>query len=345
MLNRINQLDINNLPRILLICGEEEFLIEESLNYVRDNIINTISDEFDRDFFDSADVDLNKVLGICRSFPFMSKTRSIVVKNADKLFSMTSKKADKSSLFANYLESPSDFTFLVMTSSYSGLNGLTKSYASKLKSLKFPFNEIVEKHEWIEYPKIWENQLAQWLSGRLKSKKINITPPALELLISNTNQNLREISSEIEKLEIYIDGRTSIEYEDVLTASGLNRQYNPYELQKAIGQCNLRKSLEIADNIISHDKAEMLIISVITRFMIKLLKLSELEPSMDKYSMASALDVNAFFVQDYKNALNTLGIARVERAIKELATADSELKRLSIDSKNIIQKMIINILK
>ncbi len=344
MLQEISKIDLENLPPILLMCGEEELLVEESLNYIKLNVIDKISEEFDQDTFNAEDIDLRKLLDISKSYPFTSQKRCIIVKNAEKLFNLSSKKVDKTNVFAKYLSSPSEYTFIVFTSSYDGLNGLTKNFATKSKSLKFPFNEIVSKFEWIEYPKVWDNQQAQWVKNRLKSKKITISEPAIQLLLSNTNANLRDINNELEKLIIYINGGNNIDEEAVIASTGLSRKYNVYELQKAIGTGNIQKSLEIADNLISNDKAEMLIITVITRYFMSLMKLSEIDGNSNKYEVAAEIGVNAFFLSDYYNSLKILGINRIERAFKYLAQTDADLKSLNTDSKNLILKMIINIL-
>lgn len=346
MLNDIKKLDIKNLPPVLLICGEEEFLIDQALDYVKRNIIDVISNEFDRDVFNSDEIDVLKLIDITKSYPFTSEKRSLIVKNAEKLFNLTSKKADKNSAFIKYINSPSEYTFLVLTSTYDGLNGLTKSFSTKIKSLKSPFSDIVQKFEWIEYSKVWDNQFAQWIRNRLKTKNITIGDAALQLIISNTNPNLRDISNEIDKLIIYTNGRKNIEEADVIASTGVSRKYNVYELQKAVGAGNIIKSLEIADNLISNDKAEMLIITVLTRYMMALFKLFEFSnvSEANKYEVAGIIGTNAYFLNEYKNALSSLGIGRIEKSFSHLAQADTDLKSLNIDSKNIIQKMIINIL-
>jgi len=344
MLNDITKLNIENLPKILLIFGEEEFLVEESLEYVRSSIIPKITDTYDLDVFNGDEIDAIKLVDIARSFPFMSEKRCIVVKNVENLLNLQSKKNNSNQIFTKYLEAPSDSTFLVLTSNYSGLNGITKKLSTQLKTLKSPFRELIEKYEWIEHPKVWENQLFQWLKSQFKKKKVDITDPALNLILVSTNPNLRDISNEIQKLWIYTKDAKNITENDVILSTGISRKYNVYELQKAIGNADLTKSLEIAENLISNERAEMLILSVISRFMLALLKLYEVIENTNKYEVASIVGTNPYFIDEYKRALKKLGIKRIENSFKYLAETDSNLKTISTDSKNLILKMIINIL-
>lgn len=356
MLDNIKLLEKSDkLPPILLLFGEEEFLLDEALSYIQKTIVPKISQDYDIDVVKSDETTLNKVVDICRSYPFMSEKRTVIIKNFDKYFSgKTSKKTIEKTALYKYINNPPDTTFLVLTATYDSINGLTKfmstnkdKAAKTMQSAKYPFDMILSKHEWIEYPKVWDNTFPAWIKNRLKAKGKTINDRAIEILISHTNPTLRDISNELEKLLIYVMDRVEINEDDAISVVGTSRQFNVFELQKAVGKRNLFDSINILKNMLDVDRCEMLVLTILTKYFISLMKLLEEPPFNDqtKYAVASKIGVSPFFLNEYVQSKNLYGYKRIDRAFLHLIEADEALKTGSTDSFFILQRMLIKIME
>ncbi len=356
MIDNIKQIEkLDKLPNILLLFGEEEFLLDEALTYIQKTIIPKFSQDYDIDSIKADDTNINKVIDICRSYPFASQKRSVIVRNFDKFFSgKTSKKTFEKTALYKYLMNPADSTFLIVTASVDSLNGLSKFLGSNkekaektIKSAKYPFDIIVEKYQWIEFPKVWDNTYPTWIKNRLKAKGKTITDQAIEILIAHTNPTLRDLSNEIDKLLIYVMDRKDINQDDAVSVVGTSRQFNVFELQKAVGKKNLHDSLSILSNMLAVERCEMLVLTILTRYFISLMKLLE-EPQVNdqtKFAIAGKIGVSPYFINDYVQSKNKYGIKRIERSFSHLIEADEALKTGSTDSFYVLQRMLIQIME
>jgi DNA polymerase III subunit delta len=356
MINDINSIvNSGKLPPVLLIFGEEEFLIEEALNSI---IKLSVTNEFDKYNFDKLDAresDLKSILDIASSYPMMGDKRTVIVNHFDELFSgRTSKKIVENSPLTRYLNSPVESTFLILIANYDGINGLNemlnnpskKSQGEKLRtSAKYPYGLILEKHKWLEFPKIYESSYPRWIESRVKSLGKTISNDALEALITQTSASLRELANETDKLVIYSGPRKEIIIDDVLALTGSTRVYNVFELQKAIGRRDVKLSVNIIEKMLSSDRQEMLIITMLTRYFSILWKLSEEQKKVsNQYELAKSVGVSAYFLPEYKQALTLYGAANVENAFFALCEADTMLKSGTSSRMMIMNKLIYDII-
>lgn len=354
MLLEIEELfDRDNLPPILLMFGEEELLLEEALEKLINKIVKSKGTDFDFEALDANEIKIEQLVDCCNTFPFIAQKRVILVKNFDKLFSTRiSKKNIDESPFTKYLNQPQNTSFLILISQFSELNGLTEDIkknkgqlSKKIQSLKYPYNLLISKFEWIEFSKIYENQLPHWISLRVKQFGKTIDKEAIKFLIATTNPSLRDINNEIQKVLIFIQDRKNINIDDIRTIVGASRVYNIFELQKAIGQRNLKEAIIILQNMISTDKQQMLIMTMLIRYFIVLWKLIEAKDKYtNNYQLASAIGVNYYFLNDYKIALNNYTKQEIDRAFIILAETDEALKSTSSDVFYIMQNLLIKIM-
>lgn len=342
-------------PKILFLFGEEEFLLEEAYEKLLEFFLSEDKSYSESEIKDAEEHSQTDIINSCNIFPFISKRRIVTVNNFDKLFSgRISKKTEQSSPFANYLKSPQDTTILILKANVKKLNGLSTAMESKSNKAKaekiisssgFPYHTILTNYDWIEFPKVWENQLSSWVVKRFKSKSKNISPEAASILVMHTNPNLRDLASEIDKILLYIADRKEITVEDITFLIGENREFNVYELQKAIGKRDLPLSLKILENMLSTDRKEMLIMTVLINYFTALFKLIEesvLNP--DRYKLAASLGINPMFVSEYLATIKLYTPEEIEKAFQALTESDAALKSTSTDSLFIMQKMLIKIM-
>lgn len=347
MLAGVKNLDVNHLPEVLLIFGEEEFLCSEALEYIEKNIVSKISDQYDCDTLSKENATLEKILDIARSYPFLSQKRTVIVKDFDTFFSPNrsgNKKDVEQTPLYKYLQSPQPSTFLVLTAKLESMKGVSKK--KNFGAAKFPFDIILSKHEWIEFPKVWENTFAGWVKNRLKEHGKTISSKGLEILISQTTPTLRDLSNEIDKLLLYVLDKPNISDDDAIATIGTSRQFNVFELSKAVGQKDLSKSLDILQNILAVERAEMLILAILTKYFTATWRLSELGQvnESNKLDIAKKIGVTPYYLNDYVVSLQRYGIARIDRSFTYLCEADEALKTGATGGKAVLQNLLIKLM-
>ncbi|MBM2814373.1 MAG: polymerase subunit delta [Ignavibacteria bacterium] len=344
-----------NPPPVLLIFGDEDFLVEEALDALIEFAEKSTRETYELEMLNGSDISLDALSNLASAYPFITSRRMIIVRHFEELVSTTtSKKKVSSPAFTRYLDSPQPTTFLVCTASHDSLNGIgaemrnaqKKAKAEKkIEGLKFPLNLMLLRHAWLEFPKIYESDLSGWLKSRLSKSGLEASAEAIELMIAHAPPELRSLNNEIGKLQAYLKDRKKVTGEDVLNVVGASRVWNVFELQKAVGERNLQKSLLILENMLAADRQEMLIITMLTRFFTVLWKLSD-EPATGKnhFQLAGAVGINPYFVAEYLSALKKYKPEELDRAFIALAEADSQLKSTGGSSIMILQKMLLSII-
>ncbi len=357
MLVNINEI-LNNevLPSIILLYGEEDLLIENSVKQLLSKVLKNDNVKFNFDMFDGDDPnsDVMKINDVCKSYPMMAERRVVLVKRFDKFFSgRTSKKTEQLPII-KYFDNPSPFTLLILTADVETAKdlsrftreGKTQIISKKMASVKFPFNILIEKHSWIEYPKVPESEYPKWIISKFKEHKKSINETAAQLITAHCKQSLRDINNEINKLDTFTFDKKEITVDDVLLLVGSTREFNVFELQKAVGERNLRKSITILNKMLANDRQEMLILTILTKYFIVLWKLlDEANISNNSFQLAQRVGVFSTHLPEYQSALKRYKPNELDRAFIVLAETDLSLKTTGGDSLYLMQKMLMNIIQ
>ncbi len=360
MIDNIEKLlNSNELPPIIFLFGEEEFLLEESYNKLINHICPDENSRYDLEILDFEEIKtsiaIENLVKNCNTLPFISPRRVVVVKRFEKAFSgRVSTKSEEYEKLQKYINNPQNTTCLIIRAEDDKLKGFSAAKGGKgkdkldkmLKDAKFPYNLLLEKHTWFEFPKVYESELSSWVNRKFKELGKKIEPNAVELLIAQSNPNLRDINNEIEKLLLYIDEKNEITLEDVTFIIGSSRVNNIFELQKAIGKRRMGEALFIVENILANERQEMLIMTMLARYFMALWKLiEESGKTNNNYQLAGKVGINPYFMQEYLQALTFYSPSEIENAFLLLCETDEKLKSTSTDSLYLLQNMLVRIMK
>lgn len=198
----------------------------------------------------------------------------------------------------------------------------------------------------MEFPKLYERELPSWITKRVQTYGRDITPDATEYIIAQVGSSLRDIANEIEKVITFVQDKKKIAAADVMSVVGASRQYNVFELQKAVGERALTKALDITHNMVQNDRQELLIITMLTRYFVALWKLIDaVRISRNPYELSKSAGVPSFFVPEYLAVLNRYSPQEIDRAFFALHDADRTIKTTSADTLIVMQRMIIAIVE
>ncbi|TAE21514.1 MAG: DNA polymerase III subunit delta [Candidatus Kapaibacterium sp.] len=368
-------------PPVLLMFGEEDFLLEEAYNTLVEAAVERNGMEsFNVDVIDGSDISQETLVEMASAYPMMSERRVVAVRHFDKMSGVgissgrsssktTSTKAgnaqtasakaketpEKKSPLSTYFRNPAPTTFLILQASADELNGLKAALKNqkqpekaqkKLAAAKFPYNVLLEECEWIEFPKLYERELPSWVAERFKSLGRTIQPDACELLVAQSGESLRDLHNEIQKIITFAPDKRSLSREDIADVIGASKNYNIFELQRMIGERKLSKALEISQRMLTADKQELLIITMLTRYFTILWKLSEIiHQTQNHFELAKALDISAYFVPEYLGVLKNYTRSQIESAFYALCDADVSIKSSTVeDADVVIQKMLTRLI-
>jgi len=321
----LNSLSREEVAPLYLLYGEEDFLTDEGIAAITDAVFGSGDREFNFDAVSAAERDVREIVAIATSFPMMADRRVVVVRDVDKVIG---KDAD---VLTSYCENPSRSTCLILVAVRPDLR-------------KKPYVTIKRNGLVFESKPLYDNQLPGWITSRVEKQGRQITQEACKLLTAYVGASLREVQNEIEKLSIYIGERKEISADDVAAVVGLSKEYSVFELQKAIGVRDLRRSVEIVHHMLEGGESVPFILIMLTSYFTALWKLYDMRrKGVPPRNQAAEARINPYFFQEYAEALNRFSLTELERAFVLLAAADEQSKTSSVDPLQIMSGLLVQL--
>jgi len=178
-----------------------------------------------------------------------------------------------------------------------------------------------------ESKKLYENQVAEWMRRVLAPKDYSISPKAAQMLVEFLGTDLSKINNELEKLQIILPKGSQITPELVEENIGISKDFNNFELRKAIGQKNVVKAYQIANYFAENprDNPMVVTVSLLFNFFAQLLHFHGLYDKSPR-NVASALHINPYFVNEYVAAAKNYSMKKVSRVVATLRKFDIKSK-------------------
>ena len=110
-------------------------------------------------------------------------------------------------------------------------------------------------------------EIGPWLSGFIASKGCRIDEKALSMLTDHLGCDVSKIANELEKLLVSLpEGTQRITDRDIERNIGISREYNNFELCKAVLGRDMARALRIADHFGRNPKENPLLVTVLALF-------------------------------------------------------------------------------
>ena len=148
------------------------------------------------------------------------------------------------------------------------------------------------------------------------------------MLTEYLGTDLHKIANELDKLIITLpEGKPVITTAIIEQNIGISKDYNNFELQKAIGEKNILKANMIVQYFANNPKDNPITLSIASLFsFFSKLLLYHYLPDKSKNNVAAALKVNPFFVRDYESAAAKYNVSKTVQIISLLRTFDMKSK-------------------
>jgi DNA polymerase-3 subunit delta len=298
---------------IYLLHGEESFYLDRAVEEFEERVVSAAEKSFNQFVLYGKDTDLVTVLGYARRFPFMAERQLVLVKEAQKLGGLDQK--DQLARLEEYLKAPSESTVLVLV------------FQAALDERKAFVKAAMKVGEVLKSPKVYDNKLPEWITKYCHEQGVKISPKATQLLADNIGADLSRLASEIQKVLINLKVGEDIDAGVVEKYVGISKEYNIFELQKALAQRDVLKSNKIAAHFAANPKENPLVVTLISLFgyFTKLIQVHA-SPDKSERGLATLLGVNPFFVKDYQQGARQYPIPKLAQVIHTIRQADAKLK-------------------
>jgi len=319
-----------DLKPIYFLMGEESYYIDKISDYIEDNVLDEAEKGFNQMVLYGRDVTIDDIVSNAKRYPMMAERQVVIVKEAQDL----SRTIEK---LAQYAANPQPSTVLVINYKYKKID--------KRKALYKAINKVGVVYE---SKKMYENQVSDWIRRVLAGQNYNISPKAAQMLVEFLGTNLSKIDNELSKLKIVLPEGTQITPEHIEENIGISKDYNNFELRKAVGQRNVLKAHQIAKYFAENPKDNPMVVTValLFNFFSQLLHLHGMSDKNPR-SVASALKVNPYFVNEYLDAAKNYPMRKVSYVIGVLREFDVKSKGVGSNSTpqgDLLKELLVKVL-
>jgi DNA polymerase-3 subunit delta len=314
------------LSPVYLLHGAEDFLRDEATAAIVDAALTPEQRSFNLDVLSGNECDAREIIDRASSFPMMAEHRVVVVRDVDKL---TLKDTE---VLGGYTEGPSPSSVLILA-------------ATKVDMRRKAFAAVKRNGMVVSCAPLYENQLPSWVTARAKRQGKTLTPEACRMVVAYVGSSLRELQNELEKIAIYVGERPEVTADDVGAVVGMSKEYTIFELQKAIGARDIRRSSAIVARMLEVGEGIPFIVTMLTSYLLTLLKIHDLRrKGVSSKELAGILKVPPFYLPEYQSAADNFTRGEVEQSFSYLSRADELTKTTSVDPHEIMQEFLISVI-
>ncbi len=311
----VSDVKAGRIAPVYLLMGEEPYYIDKISQYFEENLLSEEEKGFNQTVVYGRDVSADDIVASAKRYPMMAERQLMIVKEAQDL----SRTIDQ---LANYCANPTPTTVLVICYKYKNADKRGRFYKS-----------VKESGVVLQSDKLRESQMPAWIEKAVKAHGFSAEPKTIHILYEFLGNDLGKINNELSKLALILPKGTTVTPKHIEENIGFSKDFNAFELRKAIGSYNKAKAFKIAKHFAENPKEHPMVLTTIQvfSFFSQLLQYHGLK---DKSKAASTLGVAPYFVKDYQLAAKNFPMKKVSAIVAALRQTDVRSKGVGADLKD-----------
>jgi DNA polymerase-3 subunit delta len=300
---------------LYFLHGTESYFIDEIADYIEEHALPEEARAFNLMVLYGKDTDAQTVVDNARRFPVMAERQVIILREAQEM--RTLKDLD------SYVKHLVPSTVLVICHKHKKFN-MNSALGKALK----------EKAVVFESKSLYDNQVPDWIVGYLRKKKLKITPDGAELIAEYLGTELSKIANELDKLALNLGAGTEVNVHHIEANIGISKDYNVFELQRALGERNVGKANRIVHYFAANPKKNPMpvVVGALYNYFSKVYMLHFLKKSPESELLSSLKLRSSYFLREYRMAARNFRQPKVEQVLGLLREYDLKSKGVDFNS-------------
>lgn len=318
---------------IYFFHGDEPYFIDLAVKALENDFLEEDEKAFNQTVVYGKDTSYQEILSLARQFPMMGDKQVIIVKEAQDL-KLTEA---ESNALETYVQNAVPSTVLVFAHKHKKLDSRKKVTKLLEKSGALFLSESVKEH-----------LLPKWIADECLRLQIKTAPNISHLLAEYLGNDLSRIANEINKLKMILKAGEILDGTIVENHIGISKEFNVFELQKALGMKNANAAFKIAHFMGKNPKNNpfvMLLGNLYNYFSNIIIYNTMVGQSPN--AIASQMGINPYFLKDYAEASRFYPLKHATRVISILREFDMKGKGLgavNMDDAELIKEMVYKII-
>ncbi len=315
---------------VYVVAGEEPFFVHA----LTDALLELALPEADRAFNQSVlygrDVDARSVESEAKRYPMMAERTVVVVREAQDLRNLED--------LATYVKNPQPQTVLLLS--------LTGKALDKRKAL---YKALKPGENYFQFDRIPEYQITGTVAELARHRNLKISEKAAAVLVESLGVDLSAIDQELGKYAVVLGEGGEVTAATVEKYTGANREYNQFELLRALVAHDVERSYKIARSMMQHSRSSPLILVIATLYgtFFKALIYQGMGAQPNPKTAAAQLGVSEFALRDISRAAQNYSGGHLARIVGYLREADRQAKGMAspnLRDSDILDELLFKIL-
>lgn len=305
----IERIEAGVYAPLYLLMGEEPYFIDKISSRIESRVLTTAQKPFNQLVLYGGETSVDAIIARARRYPILSDYQLIIVREAQQL-------SNTIEALSAYARAPLSSTILVLNYKYK-----------KLDARKQLYKCIAKQGVIFESKRLYEDRTPAWIAAEVGDRGYTIAEKATYLLTEFLGTDLSRLSKALDKLAVVVPQGQGITAEAVAHHIGISKDYNNFELLKALGTRDALKANRIIEHFSSNPKANPLALTLglLYSFFTNLITYHT-ESDKSVQHLANRLRVSRFFVADYQRAARHYHLKKATRCISYIREADAQSK-------------------
>ena len=308
----ISDFKTKSLSPIYIFTGDEPFYIDDLANKFEYSLLDESERDFNQTVLYGRDISVDDIIVNAKQYPVMADFRLVLVREAQDIDKKDWAKFDK------YFENPIQTSIIVICYKYKTIE---KAFLKKVDKIGAVF----------ESKKLYDNNIPQWAMNYAKTIGLSLQPQVSQLIADYLGNNLEKIANELSKLKLNIKDGEVVTIEQIEQHIGISKDYNVFELQKALAIRDILTSNKIINYFEANPKENpiQMVLPSLFSYFTKILIASQVKDKTSS-NIAQTIGVNPYFVKDYMTALNIYSTDKLFQIIFLIREYDLKSKGLDV---------------
>lgn len=222
----LRDLKAKKVAPVYYLMGDEDYFIDKLSDAIVEAVLTEDEKDFNLDILYGAEAEMDKVIELAHAYPMMAEKRVVLVREAQAMRSIEG--------LETYLAHLTPTTVLIFCHKHGKLD--TRKAAAKA---------IQQVGVIYESKRLYDNQVASFISQYLHKHNVDIEPQAIQMLASHVGSDLSRLTTEMDKLLLALNGGRVVGASLVEEQTGVSKDFNDFELQSALAQRNIFRANQI----------------------------------------------------------------------------------------------------
>ena len=233
---------------LYLLMGEEGYFIDALAEQLAATVLDEAQRAFNQTVVYGRDADAGQVINLCRQLPMMGERQVVIVKEAQQLRGIEK--------LALYSQQPVPTTLLVICHKEKSVDRRSAFYKGCAAN-----GAVFESVRPRDY------EIGAWLTSFVESRGCTIDRKALAMLTDHLGTDISKIANELTKLSVSLpEGTRHITDAHIEQNIGISKDFNCYELCRAVVSKDVARSMNIAEQLARNPKANPLPVTLSALF-------------------------------------------------------------------------------